>query len=69
MAPQEKPSLSPDQIDDHLNGIDYPIRKEELKQQAQNENAPYYVVEVIEQMPDRKYNAPDEVADGIGDAQ
>lgn len=65
MSPSEKPSLSPDQIEEHVGGIEYPIHKQALKDQAQDRNAPYYVVEIIEQMPDQRYKSPTDVARGI----
>lgn len=67
MSPSEKPSLTPDQIEEHVGGIDYPIHKQDLKDQAQDRNAPYYVVEIIEQMPDRQYKGATDVAEGIGE--
>lgn len=69
MSQQHHPDIRPPQIEEHLGGIDYPVQKQDLKQQAQTANAPYYVVEIIEQMPDREYENATDVAEGIDATQ
>lgn len=65
MAQQDHPDVSPQQIEQHLGDIEYPIGKHDLKQQAEESNAPYYVIEVIEQLPDRRYTNSNEVAEAL----
>lgn len=69
MAQQNRPDLNPDQIEDHLGGIDYPIQKQDLKEQALNKNAPYYIIEVIDQLPNQRYKNSSELDKGIHSTQ
>ncbi len=66
MAQQDQSEASPAEIEEHLSGVDYPAQKQELKQHAQNEDAPNEVMQVIDQMPDQEYNSPADVAKGVG---
>lgn len=66
MAQQNQPDVSPAEIEDHLGGVDYPAGKQDLKQHAQQKNAPNEVVETIDQIPDQEYNSPTDVAQGVG---
>lgn len=69
MSQQHHPDIRPPQIEEHLGGINYPIQKQDLKQQAQKANATYYVVEIIDQMPDREYESATDVDRGIDATQ
>lgn len=66
MAENEQSNASPADIEQHLSGVDYPAQKQELKQHAQNQDAPREVVDVLDQMPDQEYNSPADVAQGVG---
>lgn len=70
MAQQDQHDVSPAEVEDHLGGVHYPARKQELKAHAQeNEEVPSEVLEIIDQMPEQQYDGPTEVAQGVSAAQ
>lgn len=62
---------SPANIMDHLKGIDFPARKNELVKHARETEGPGTdgVVNALEKLPDRRYNSPadvmHEIAEGV----
>ena len=60
---------SPAEVQKFLKGIDFPAAKQDLIQHAEDNNAPYHVIEVLNLMPDREYTSAADVAKGIGKAE
>ena len=54
------------EIEKSLKGTNYPANKEDLVQQAKNNNASQDVVDVIENLPEDKFNSPTDVARAWG---
>ena len=55
------------EIQESLKGMDYPADKDELKQQAKQNNASKEVMDAIEQLPSQKFNSPVEVQKAWGE--
>lgn len=60
---------SPAEIQKYLGGIDYPAPKEQLVQQAREQNAPEGVRTVLDGLPNKQYDGPDEVSEEVGRIQ
>lgn len=58
--------VSPALVEKYLQGIDYPAQKEDLIEQAEDNNAPDEVLDMLEQLPDTEYDRPTDVAKAIG---
>ena len=58
----------PIQIDvqKYLSGVDYPASRADLVGTAQGQGAPKEVVEALEGLPDREFDSPVQVTEGIG---
>ena len=61
--------VNPIEIQKHLKGVDYPARKEELIQHAQQQGADEKVREILEQLPDEEYETPAEVSKAVGEME
>lgn len=59
-------SASPAAISRYLKGIDFPCGKDDLIEQAQNNDAPEDVLHVLEQFEDREYDSVADVAEEVG---
>ncbi|KYC39927.1 hypothetical protein WA1_28600 [Scytonema hofmannii PCC 7110] len=59
--------LNPIQVQKHLKGVDYPANREELIKRAQQNGADENAISVLQQIPDREYQAPTEVSEAVGD--
>jgi hypothetical protein len=57
----------PIQIDvqKYLSGVDYPATKADLVGVAQGQGAPTEVVDALEALPDRQFESPVQVSEGI----
>jgi hypothetical protein len=58
--------VNPIQVQKFLKGMDYPARKEDIIQRAEDEGADQRVREVLEQLPDEEYGTPADVSKAIG---
>jgi len=54
------------QVDQLLNKIPYPINKAGLVQFAKQHGANDQVVNMIDQMPDKTFNSPDDIKNTFG---
>lgn len=55
------------EIQEALKGTDYPADKNELMQQAKQNNAGKDVMNVIENLPEEKFNSPVDVQKAFGE--
>lgn len=53
--------LSPSNMQQFFQGLDFPCSKQELYSHAEDQNAPQQVLDAIEKMPDKQYNSISEV--------
>ena len=60
---------SPAEVEKFLNGIDFPVSKQDLIQHAEDNGAPAEVLGVLDSMPDKQYGSAADVVKGIGGAQ
>lgn len=49
-----------------FQGKDFPLRKNEMKEAARNNNAPDTIIQAIDLLPDREYNSPVDVEKEYG---
>jgi hypothetical protein len=61
--------VNPIQLQKHLKGINYPVRKADLIDCAKNEGADETVLSTLEQLPDQEYETPTEVSQAIGEIE
>lgn len=69
MASQDLPDVGPGDIDKHLGHIEYPADKQDLKQQAQRQDLPGEVIDMIDHLPDEDYRSADDVATTYAEVQ
>ena len=55
------------EIQQALKGMDYPASKQELVQQAKQNNASRDVIQTIEKLPEQKFNSPTDVQKAFGE--
>lgn len=60
---------SPANISHHLKGIDFPANKQDLIQQAEKNGAKDDILDVIDNMPDNKFENMADVMKAYGEAQ
>lgn len=56
----------PAQIEKTLGGVDYPASKQDLINHAKKDGANNNVVQILEKIPDKKYNSPIDVSKAVG---
>lgn len=54
------------EIQESLKGMDYPANKNELLQQAKQNNASQDVMDAIQNLPGKKFNSPVDVQKSFG---
>jgi hypothetical protein len=59
-------SQSTASIAQHLSGIDFPARKQQLVDYAKQHNADKDVIDVLDKMPDEEYSSMADVFKGVG---
>lgn len=57
---------NPAQIEKTLGGVDYPASKQDLINHAKKDGANNDVVQILGQIPDKKYNSPIDVSKAVG---
>lgn len=62
-------NASPAQVQKELKGVDYPASKQDLLNQVGNSGKSKEVRNLLEQIPDKKYNSPVEVSKAVGDLE
>lgn len=58
---------SPSNITHHLQGIDFPAKKQDLIKHAQGKNADREVVEALEDLPEEEFNSMADVMKAFGE--
>ncbi len=58
--------VNPIQVQKFLKGVNYPVSKQDLIKTAQREGADERVINTLNQLPDRSYDAPTDVTKEIG---
>ena len=59
-------AVNPIQLQKFLGGIDYPAEKKTLLETARKQGADDNAVQVLEQLPEQKYNSPNDVSEAVG---
>lgn len=49
-----------------IKGIEFPATKEDIISQAENNNAPADVLDILNQIEDKEYGSPVEIAQEVG---
>lgn len=57
---------SPANIAHYLQGIDFPISKQDLISHAEDNNAPDEVIDLLENLPDQEYHSMSDLMQGVG---
>lgn len=57
---------NPIQVQKFLGGIDYPASKQDIVSSAKNSGADDNVLDALNALPDRTYDAPTAVSEAIG---
>ncbi len=65
MADKTK-TVNPIQVQKYLGGINYPASKKELLDTAKKKGADQNVMDTLNKLPDRSYDAPTDVTKAIG---
>ncbi|MCE8031757.1 MAG: DUF2795 domain-containing protein [Halomonas sp.] len=60
---------SPANITYHLQGVDFPARRDDLVAQAQANDAEAEVMEIVRNLPDQEYESMADVTKGIGEVE
>jgi hypothetical protein len=63
---KQNDNISPIAVEKYLKGADYPADKENLVQQAKNNEATAEVINIINQLPEQKYHSPIDVSKAVG---
>ncbi|MDO8583820.1 MAG: DUF2795 domain-containing protein [bacterium] len=58
--------VSAGEVQKYLKGVEYPARKEDLVNKAQEEGAPKEVIDEINRMPGNEFNSPADLMKGYG---
>ena len=58
--------ISPSQIEKSIKGIKFPASKQDLIQQAELNNADSDVLNILNNVKDKRYNSPIEISIAIG---
>lgn len=58
--------VNPVQVQKFLSGIDYPCSKQELLDAAKSNGADKNVMNMLQEIPDREYDAPTDVTKELG---
>lgn len=59
-------NVSPAQVQDYLEGIDYPVNKNDLKKHAKDQGANQEVIDLLDKLPEKDYNSPVDVNKEVG---
>ncbi len=66
MADKGQQKVNPIQVQKFLKGVDYPVSKQDLLKKAKSEGADQNVMDTLQKIPDRQYDAPTDVTKEIG---
>ena len=54
-------NINPRQVQEKLQGVDYPASKRDLVSKARSEGASQEIIDALNQLPDKHYNSPTEI--------
>ena len=57
---------NPIEVQSYLDGIDYPVRREDLVRHAEERGAPEDVLTALRRVRDEKFDDPTDVSEAIG---
>jgi len=69
MPHHEQGRLSPAEIANYLQGINFPCSKRDLISHCRTQNCPTNVLSFLEKMPDRQYFSMADVMQGVGQVE
>ena len=58
---------NPIQVQKHLGGVDYPASRDDLLSAARDSGADQSLLDALEGLPDREYDAPTDVSEALSD--
>ncbi len=58
--------VDPIEVQRHLGGVEYPVKKDELIAAADRNDAPQAVVEALQALDQEEFDGPDEVQAALG---
>jgi hypothetical protein len=59
-------NMSPVEVQKYLSGLDYPAEKDEIVGYAEDQGAEDEILQVLQRLPEKTYNAPAEVSEELG---
>jgi hypothetical protein len=59
-------AVNPIQLQKYLKGLDYPVTKQQLLEAAKKNGADENVLYTLQQLPEKKYDAPVDVSEEVG---
>jgi len=66
MARERKFNVSPAQVEKSIKGTHFPAKKQDLIQQAKQNNANQEVLDILENMPNKQFKSPVDISKAIG---
>jgi hypothetical protein len=57
---------SPANVQKYLKGVDYPVKKRQLVEQAKKNDAPKEIVDLLQKFPDQEFDGPQDVMKAYG---
>lgn len=61
--------LPPAQVGPFIKDINYPVNKKDVIQHAKNKNADEEIIETLKNLPNQKFNSPQELKKILGNIQ
>jgi len=58
---------NPLRLRDYLNGLDFPVSKEDLIRRAQESGADTELLETLRSLPAEQFSSPGELSEALGD--
>jgi hypothetical protein len=59
-------TVNPIQLQKYLKGLDYPVTRQQLIEAARKNGADENVISTLQQLSDKKYDAPVDVSEEVG---
>lgn len=66
MARRQRFNVSPAQVEKSIKGTHFPAQKQDLIQQAKQNNADQEVLDILENMPDKQFKSPVDISKAMG---
>lgn len=62
-------AVSPAELKVYLQGMMYPASKEDLRSAARNNQAPDVIIDLINNLPERRFNSPGDINKAIDEIE